>query len=450
MKRNSLLKITVVVLCLIFTSIFCFCQDNNYKYSLWKTKSFFRGFNIIVTQNLTQKDFDDLKLLGATIAHLNIYGFLDTVAPYSYIQKHIDDIERLIGFCRNANLYYTFTVRQGPGRRDVYWEGEKVVSKSTIWNNKEEQQLYAGMIKEIVEHYKNDSLFVGISPILEPNPLFDTLYFTPEMLKQMLIDKGIDVSGLYKIIIDSIRQIDEQIPILVQNVAYSCPEFFKIMEPIDDNYIVYEFHNYRPSEYVNETTPNKRTYPGKYISINNLSIEFYDSSFFENNIFKYIKEFANRTQAPIFLGEFGLLTEQIGGIQFINDISNICLQNGWHFAYWIWRSGGGWDFEKMDVGYIEKIKEIFAKWTNIINPSGKKFDFTLNPTIIFDQYSTIQITGQPSSIALIYNINGEILAKIPFDDNTFILYNTQNLPSGLYFVVILSDKFAFTSYFYKI
>lgn len=448
MIKKIIIKSSLILAFLCFLSSLSASQSNFDKYSLWKNKSFLRGFNVIVSQNLTQKDFDDLKAIGATIAHLNVYGFLDTMPPYQFVQKHLDDIDKLVEFCRNAHIYYTFTVRQGPGRRDVYWEGEKLVTKSSIWINPQEQQLYAGMIKDMVARYSNDSLFIGISPILEPNPLFDTLYFTPEMLKQMLIEKNIDVNSIYNIIIDSIRKVNKTIPILVQNVAYSCPEFFKIMEPLDDNYLVYEFHNYRPSEYVNETTPNRRTYPGKYVSINNLNIEYHDSSFFQNNIFKYVKEFELKTKAPIFLGEFGLLTEQIGGILFVQDVSNICIQNGWHFAYWIWRGGSGWDFEKMDKGYIEKIKELFAKWSDVLND----FDKSKTPNIYYNLNNddeVLYIFSSINSTISLYNFSGKLIDSFNSADNSTITYNIQNLPVGLYFVVLNANNHIFTKFFFK-
>ncbi|MGA2298408.1 MAG: cellulase family glycosylhydrolase, partial [FCB group bacterium] len=228
-------KILIILLfnfLLIYISV---SQSNNRKYDLWRIPSFFRGYNILDWKPKTLKDFLDLKASGATLAQLACDGFNNALPPYDTNQKSMAETEMMVEYCRQAGLYYTIAVRKGPGREDVYYEGQGIVPKSTIWTDNYEQALYGKMLKDIVHRYKDDSLFVGLGLIVEPNPLFDSVYLNSAMLKPMLANNNINITAIMKQLIDSVRTEDPKIPVLVQNVAYSCPEFYDLMERQTDS-----------------------------------------------------------------------------------------------------------------------------------------------------------------------------------------------------------------------
>ncbi|MFH1051717.1 MAG: T9SS type A sorting domain-containing protein [bacterium] len=432
------MRTLLVVFFLIFLSINVFPQ--NEKMNLWKTPSYFRGFNVLWTKNRTYLDFISLKYAGANFAYIGIDGFYNPSEPYSRNNSAVIATDSMTHAARFVGLYYAITLRSGPGRIDVSLESHTGL-KSTVWNNPIEQQLYAGMVAEITKRYINDPYFVGIAPIMEPNPLFDKLYTTPDILDSLLKLNNIDANKFNQLILDSIRKVSKDIPVILQCVAYSCPEFYSLMEINNDTNIVYEFHSYRPNEYVKDTNEYSLYYPGNYISFYNLSYKYHDKAYISDSIYYRVREFQKKSQAPVILGEFGLTKRQNGGVQFLNDISNICIESGWHFAYWLWRDvskyfnyeyfgGDYWKEVKASFKATVDIKENYTENSNIFcypNPSADVLEIcTKNPDSEYITLKLFDIFGK--QIATVYNGFSEVNLSINFE--------TEDIPSGTYFLVL--------------
>jgi hypothetical protein len=202
--------VMIVIFCLV---LFIDSQAQNHKYELWKSPSFFRGFNVLPNAGHQVKDYMDLKATGANLAQIGIDGFYFVDPPYELNIDAIDATDSMVAYCNSAGIYYTISVRSGPGRRDVWAETEGGALKSTIWKNKGEQKKYAQMLKEIVNRYEDDTLFVGIGLMVEPNPLFDQLSINAQMLKTNLENDSIDFKAINQLFIDEVRRADKEIPI---------------------------------------------------------------------------------------------------------------------------------------------------------------------------------------------------------------------------------------------
>src|SRR5207244_802289 len=102
---------------------FCFCAFSfsfaQSKFDLWKKPSHFRGANLVADQNtIGISDLKNFPAIGATIVLIGSLGSRTVEAPFSIVQQNIDYVDKLVGFCHDANLYYALAIRQGPGRRD--------------------------------------------------------------------------------------------------------------------------------------------------------------------------------------------------------------------------------------------------------------------------------------------------------------------------------------------
>ncbi len=328
------------------------------KFEKWKRPSFFRGFNIgyYCSESdcyKSQEDFDALKALGANLAQINVYGegFRDFSSPYDIDQVGKQHIICMATYAHNAGLYYTIAVREGPGRYDVAKDKE-----SPIWTDRQMQEEYGIMLKEIASEFLVDSLFVGLVLTVEPDPLSGNWNNVNE-LKSDMQSHNIDLYDINKGWIDEIRTVSSDLPLLVQSAASSNPEFWGdevFLKKQVDPFIVYEVHSYEPFDYTHARRKDKETYPfvGWNITTNN-NEEVWDKDFYENTVLIHVMNFQEQHQVPVYLGEFGMYYPQVNGDTYLSDIQNIAVSHGWSFCLWTWRADKSdrhiyFNYEKFD------------------------------------------------------------------------------------------------------
>ncbi len=350
------MKTALISIILLLIS-FCTTSANN-KYSKWQQGSYFRGYNVLYESPHDLQDFVDFKNYGGNLFHIQPDGFLSVDAPYDLVQANIDGSDLLVNFCRQAGIHYVIGMRSGPGAYDTYDESQGTVPESRVWNtgNFVEQQKYAEMLQMIVQRYANDTLFVGINLVIEPRPKVKVIPANTSANYKFFLENvfNIHMDQVYNSWVDAIRQVDPEIPIIIESFAYSTPELYPGYE-INGQYIVYSAHNYQPVEFSKAEIPMSMTYPGTYWNITHLSPQLFNAQFLKETVFENLIEFGENTGAPIFIGEFGMFKPQIGGEDYLKDVLNICTDNRWSFALWDWRRGSGdnWNIEAFgDEGNI--------------------------------------------------------------------------------------------------
>lgn len=420
---------------IIFIS-FTLIALSNPKYLKWQVPSFFRGYNVLYETPKTEQDFIDFRNYGGNFFHIQTDGFLSEDPPYNLIQSNIDLTDSLVTYCRRAGLYYAIGVRSGPGAYDTYDESIGLTGESRIWEtgNLTEQQLYADMLRMIVERYKSDTLFIGINLVIEPRPKVRQIPANNSELYKLILENvfNIRMDNVYHFFISEIRKSDPYIPVIIENFAYSTPELFPAYV-INDPYVVYSYHNYQPSEYTKSETRYSVTYPGIYWNITYLSQQLYNKQFFEQTVFKRVELFQEITGAPVFMGEFGILLPQFGSPDYITDILEICRVKGWHFALWDWRRRQGefWNIEGFQGDSSKTWSGVLENFhappvPGLISPengdtvSGSAINFIWDSLTAFTRYDLI-ITDMSNNI---------VIEKYSLPRSRFT-YN-HNLLSGLY------------------
>jgi hypothetical protein len=341
---------TITFLLVILFASLSFAQDNvnkNGKFEKWKKPSYFRGYNI--EGGHTLQDFIDFKNYGGNIFHIGIRGFLSEDAPYDTVQASITSTDLLVNFCRLSGIHYVIAVRSGPGAYDTYLESSGQTGESRIWNNVTEQQLYANMLKMIVQRYTGDSLFVGINLVVEPRPKVRFIPANISAVYKAYLENiyHIHMDSIYTRFVHQIRTVDAEIPIILESFAYSTPELFPPYT-VTDRYIVYSTHNYQPVQYTRAATEFTVSYPGIYWDLTLLAQVRFDSAFMRATVLRKVRDFQLSAGVPVFLGEFGMFHPQMGGENYIKDVLSACKDYGWDFALWAWRGGSGanWNIEE--------------------------------------------------------------------------------------------------------
>lgn len=421
---------------------------------LWKQPSFFRGFNLAQDIPITQKDLLDLKKIGATLAYLSTEGFRDPTPPYAEDSANIQVLDERVQYCDSARIYYTIAVRQGPGRNDVYLEGDGQAPPSTIWKNPKEQELYGSMLRAITARYAQDTLCVGITPTVEPNPFFDSLCCVDSAsFATFFARNGVNFTAITELWVDSIRAASRTIPILIQGPGYSNPIVYSTVPIINDPNIVYEFHDYHPTQYVKAAQNAAVSYPGAYLDMVNdvPEVPTFNKRFIEDTLFDYISAVQAETHAPIFMGEFGLEYPHTGGTQFLSDMASIAIDKGWHFAYWDWRrpSGwGGWDYEHWDPSYMAAIDESFIEQNESVAESlapAATLSFTQEvPGSIRVDWSGLEPPGSTVSVQL-FDMIGRLERTFTANSHN-VLLPTSGLAAGPYLIVLRSGAAQATAF----
>jgi len=414
------------------------------RFDYWKIGAHFRGFDIVADEY--QKSLANILTLqqsGATILHIGTKGFQDVDAPYSPVDSNIGFLDHMISLCHDAKLHYSLTVRQGPGRRDVYLEsiGEPL---STIWIDTAQEQQYASMLRKIVDRYKDDSLFIGIAPITEPNPLSkNNFYVDTATLNKLLIANKIDLHHIMQLCVDSIRSVSKDIPILIQGPAFASPEFIPLAPKINDPFIVYEFHCYRPHEFVFAPDTSTLTYPGYYISYIEKKLGvLHNKEYLKDSVCKYIYDRQKETGAPIFMGEFGVQWPHSDGEHLLEDLSSIAIENGWHFAYWAYdgvHHRWGWDYEVMPGIYWQTVQRSFEGNSSVRFSAVSNPKLTLSPNPSTD-YVTLKVeTSEDFRAISLYDVLGHFLRQIPIR-NIATEIIVEDLAPGEYQLILQGKK----------
>jgi len=155
------------------------------------------------------------------------------------------------------------------------------------------------------------------------------------------------------------KEADSSLPVIVQCVGWSNPEWWGLLTKQDNPYVVYDFHTYSPYDLTHPDCGQPGCvgagYPGT------IGGERWDRSRIANFLFARVNEFQATHGVPILMGELGMEYAQPGGAQFLSDHVDLALQRGWHFCLWNFRSDTrdpgvlSFDYEKWDSAYWNEI-----------------------------------------------------------------------------------------------
>lgn len=435
MKR-TLISIITLLIAVNFISGQKKTTAGSEKFAKWQQASYFRGYNVLYEAPKTQQDFNDFKNYGGNLFQIQPDCFFAIDPPYGIVQSNIDGTDMLVNFCRVAGIHYVIGMRSGPGAYDTYDESQQTVPESRIWNtgNTIEQQKYAEMLQMIVQRYSNDTLFVGINLVIEPRPKVRVIPANTSSLYKTFLETvyNIHMDQVYDLWVSKIREVDPNIPIILESFGYSTPELFPPYE-VNDPFIVYSAHDYQPNEYTKAQEPFSVTYPGNYWNITYLSQRRYDAQFIRETIFGKLKEFQESNGAPVFIGELGMIQPQTGGEQYLGDLMTIFKDYGWNYAIWDWRrqSGSNWTIELFnDAGNLH--------WKTVLShfyaPPVPHLTFPVNGAILGDNPV---FTWDPLTAFTTYDLEimaptGAVEQYYYFEDiqNPNFTYSENFLPGG--------------------
>ncbi len=361
-------KIFFIVLSLVFTVKIGLSNEikNITKIGLWSGGTELRGVNIYqrrvypelddgllgdkaVGPVYTVDDFLKLRASGVNFVNISHPGIFTENPPYVVDKEILANLERLLRMIKDADMFAVISFRTGPGRSEfTFFYGEDYESdpddgwfdksyyNEKVWTDRKAQQAWVDMWKQTAEYFKDNLVVVGYDLMVEPNSngvLLDI--WKPSEFYPKYKGTTYDWNTIYPDIVDAIRSVDSDTPILIQSLSYGDIPWLKYMTILDDKKIVYTIHHYEPFVYTHQTEDSFKGYPGFY----DIDYDGQSDNFNKEWLEKYLAEIRNfkeENNVITSINEFGAVRWAPSVALFIGDNFKLFEKLGVNNAIWMW------------------------------------------------------------------------------------------------------------------
>jgi hypothetical protein len=332
------------------------------KWSLWADGTQLRGANIWqrvvvpwvdggeflgdghVGPPFVQEDLDRLAAMGANYVNISGPGLFTEKPPYvldEAVQAHLDNLLDMIA---RADMFAVITARTGPGRSDFtfYWNesadwGDASLLNDDVWLKQGAQDAWIEMWRYTAECYRDNPVVVGYDLMCEPNAPGRLLeIWNGEDFYPAYAGTLYDWNQLYPRIVQAIREVDPDTPIMVSPMGWGSVRWLPFLEPVDDPRTVYMVHQYEPQEqYTHQPYPASNSYPGSFDLNWDGAPDVFDRAWLDGYL-SIIDDFKARYGVPVAVNEFGVMRWAPGAADFMRDSMDLFEQRGMNHAFWAW------------------------------------------------------------------------------------------------------------------
>jgi len=313
-----------------------------------------KGTNIFNRQVL-REDIKAAKSYGIAFIRLAPDKFLSKKRDFlignadnynGLVPEDLKTLINILDICADEQMPVILTMLSLPGSRWKQNNNDK--DDLRLWQDTSFQQQAAKFWQDLAVNLQNHPAIIGYNILNEPHleRLYnkaDTHTYFDDVRQKEIQQK---LFSFYRLVIDNIRIVDKNIPIILDSSAYGDAKTFKYFKTHNDPNILYSFHMYEPYEYTNyKTNKGKFTYPG------NIHNVFWDNKALSNYM-EYVYSFQKANNIPsnrILVGEFGAHRTSKGLPKYFSDLINIFIKNGWHFAFYAFREDT-WDGMDYELG----------------------------------------------------------------------------------------------------
>jgi len=293
---------------------------------------------------VTQADFDALAALGANVVDLSHPGLFTERPPYVLDEQVQANLDRLIDMAAQADLFVVITFRTGPGRSDFtfYRDGagdwfDPELLVESVWTDAAAQDAWVDMWTYTAERYRDSPVVVGYDLMCEPNGegIFLDVY-SPEAFFPEHAGSLLDWNQFYPRIVDGIRQVDSETPILVSAQGWGAVRWLPALEPVDDPRTVYMVHQYEPQDtYTHQGAEGQNTYPGEFDVNYDGAADRFDRAWLEG-LLSPVTAFQETHGLPVSVNEFGLERWVPDAAEFMDDQMALFEVLGMNHMLWAW------------------------------------------------------------------------------------------------------------------
>ena len=153
-----------------------------------------------------------------------------------------------------------------------------------------------------------------------------------------------DYWNLQKAAAEAIRKIDPDTPIMIESNYGDSPSSFTYLPPLKMKDVIYQVHMYDPAQYTHQGIGKHSGLLGK-ISYPSVTGNIrYDRERLRKDL-KPVREFQNKHNARIYVGEFSAAVWAPGADRYLADCIAIFEEYGWDWSYHAFREAKIWSLE---------------------------------------------------------------------------------------------------------
>ncbi|XHT80048.1 cellulase family glycosylhydrolase [Bacillus cereus] len=260
-----------------------------------------------------------------------------------------EDLEKLkadLDAAQSQGMKVVLTMLSLPGDRWRQFNNNK--NDDRIWEEEKYQEQASQFWKDLALELKDHPAVVGYNIINEPHP--ETAknnryndFWTEDYEKWYSKVKGTtaDLNRLYQKVINSIREVDQETPIILDSGLYATPWAFKYLKPVNDKKTLYAFHMYEPYELTSQGEKQNKEYqyPG-LVKVGDLEKPVMWNKQGLEKFLKPIQQWSKKNHVSsnrIIAEEFGINRTVPGATQYMQDLISIFNQKGWHKSFYAFR-----------------------------------------------------------------------------------------------------------------
>jgi hypothetical protein len=346
---KKLLCINFIVLLLTDINVLSGSSGNS-KMSFWNNTK--KGANVF-NQKIDAVDIKAAQSFGITFVRLAPDKFLTKKKDFligdadnysELVSEDLSYLKEILDMYFKENVSVVLTMLSLPGSRWKQLNGDK--DDLRIWSDIKYQKQSAKFWHDLAYALKDHPAIIGYNILNEPHPerIYDISAVHIHEIRQKDVQKKL--FEFYELVINSIRKIDKETPIILDSSAYGDPNTFKYFIPHKDTKILYSFHMYEPYEYTDHKTNKGRfSYPGK------IQGKYWDKKTL-NDYMKPVVEFQENNKISsnrILIGEFGGDRFAGGLPEYFKNLISIFREEKWHFAFYAFREDR-WDRMDYELG----------------------------------------------------------------------------------------------------
>jgi hypothetical protein len=259
----------------------------------------------------------------------------------------LDDAER-------AGVKVVLTMLSLPGARTKQLNGDR--DDARLWRDDAFQDQAAAFWRSLAARLGRHPALVAYSPLNEPHPERGFGFEDPgdagyAAWRERTRGTPADMDRFNARIVEAIRSVDPDTPILLDGPFYAAPQGLALLAPVRGRNLLYAFHFYDEWEYTTfRVNAGRHRYPDRMPRAGGAG------PWAPDEIAKRVEPVARWADANgiqrtrIVAAEFGVDRRVGGAAEWLKDVLAALDARGWHWAFYAFRSDGEWSGLDYELG----------------------------------------------------------------------------------------------------